>query len=78
MKATTVSLLVAAIAFLAVGCTPTQQGAARGAAAGAALGAIIADGDDHLKGAAIGAGVGAVTGAAVSKKKQQRSSPYYY
>lgn len=64
------------IALAGTSCTPTQKGAAVGGAAGAALGTIIADGDNHKKGALIGGAVGAVAGAAAGKAQERRSNPY--
>ena len=72
---------IAAFAFLGVSCTPTQKSTATGAVAGAALGTIIADGDDHKKGAAIGAAAGALSGAAIGRNREKkRGGPnaYYY
>ncbi len=59
------------LSFVAVSCTPNQKTVGTGAAAGAIIGTVIADGDDHKKGALIGAGVGAVAGAAVNKSRSR-------
>ncbi len=78
MKTLPLFAFFALLAFSVVGCTPTQRSAATGAAAGAALGTIIADGDDHKKGALIGAGVGAAAGVAAQKHQEKKRNPYYY
>jgi YMGG-like Gly-zipper len=54
-----------------ISCTPNQKTVGTGAAAGAIIGTVIADGDNHKKGALIGAGVGAVAGAAVNKNRSR-------
>ncbi|MDF1815871.1 MAG: YMGG-like glycine zipper-containing protein [Verrucomicrobiales bacterium] len=68
--------LIAAFSFCGVSCTPTQKSVGTGAAAGAVLGTIIADGDNHKKGALIGAAAGAAAGAAVGRNKEKKK--YYY
>ncbi len=63
--------LVASLMLGCVSCTPRQKTVGAGAAAGAVIGTIIADGDDHKKGALIGAGVGALAGAAVNNSRDR-------
>jgi len=55
----------------AISCTPNQKRVGTGAAAGAIIGTVIADGDNHKKGALIGAGIGALAGAAVNKNSSR-------
>ena len=75
----TILTLISALCLCGVSCTPTQRSAGTGAVAGAVLGTVIADGDDHKKGALIGAGVGAAAGAAVGKNRERKqTTPYYY
>lgn len=75
-------LFIICATFFAVSCTSTQKGAVTGAVGGAALGTLIADGENHKKGALYGAGIGAVSGAVVGKnlerKRVEQGSPYYY
>ena len=82
MKVKFLLVPIAALALFGASCTPTQKSTATGAVAGAALGTIIADGDNHLKGAAIGAAAGGLTGAAIgrNREKKRASGPnaYYY
>ena len=73
---------IAALGLMGVSCTPTQKSTATGAVAGAALGTIIADGDNHKKGAVIGAVGGGLAGAAVGRNREKKRSTgpnaYYY
>lgn len=69
-------LLLAVLAFVAVGCTTTEKTAATGGLAGATLGGIIGHqtGDD-ITGAAIGGAVGTVGGMIVGEKMQTKFCP---
>ncbi|MDF1755607.1 MAG: YMGG-like glycine zipper-containing protein [Verrucomicrobiales bacterium] len=69
--------LTAVLCLTGVSCTPTQKSAGTGAAAGAILGTIIADGDDHKKGALIGAAAGGAAGAAIGRNREKKRDYYY-
>lgn len=57
-------ILVVAVGFLPLACTPTQRGAALGAGTGAAAGALL-DHHKRTRGAAIGAVAGGVIGGLI-------------
>ena len=81
MKITLLFIPLLAATLFVTNCTPTQRSTATGAAAGAAIGAIVADGEDHKKGALIGGAAGALGGAAVGRHRERRatgSGGYYY